>query len=149
MQFPRFQTLAIDRTGVGESIAEGLEEDAIYNILGVIFSQPKKVDLVENSINLMESRMLTYYPHQKLEKEMDEYVRETTENDRVIYQKGESDDFIDSFNLCNLAISDYTKNGGVRTTPFRSYPLGTNVLGSKDYREKNRNRWSNYINKRR
>lgn len=149
MQFPRFQTLAIDRTGVGESIAEGLEEDAIYNILGVIFSQPKKVDLVENSINLMESRMLTYYPHQKLEKEMDEYVRETTENDRVIYQKGESDDFIDSFNLCNLAISDYTKNGGVRTTPFRSYSLGTNVLGSKDYREKNRSRWSNYINKRR
>lgn len=147
--FPNFQSLAIDRTGVGESIAEGIELDAPYNILDVIFSQPKKVDLVENSINLMESHMLTYYPHETLEKEMDEYVREITENDRIIYQKGESDDFIDSFNLCNLAISDYTQNGGYKTTPFRSYSLNTNIYGNKDYRQKNRERWNNYINQRR
>lgn len=147
--FPNFQTLAIDRTGVGESIAEGIEIDASYKVLDVIFSQPKKVDLVENSINLMESRMTTYYPHEILEKEMDEYVREVTENNRIIYEKGESDDFIDSFNLCNLSISDYIQNGGTKTTPFRSYSLGTNIYGNKDYRSKNRTRWNNYTEKRR
>lgn len=147
--FPNFQTLAIDRTGVGESIAEGIEIDASYKVLDVIFSQPKKVDLVENSINLMESRMTTYYPHEILEKEMDEYVREVTKNNRIIYEKGESDDFIDSFNLCNLSISDYIQNGGTKTTPFRSYSLGTNIYGNKDYRSKNRTRWNNYSEKRR
>lgn len=147
--FPNFMTLAIDRTGVGESIAEGIEDEAPYNVLDVIFSQPKKVDLVENSINLMESRYLTYYPHEQLEKEMDEYVRETTENDRIIYKKGESDDFIDSFNLCNLAISDYNQNGAKRTSPLRSYSLGTNVFGDKNYRKKSRDRWSNYLNQKR
>lgn len=147
--FPNFMTLAIDRTGVGESIAEGIEDQAPYDVLDVIFSQPKKVDLVENSINLMESRYLTYYPHKQLEKEMDEYVRETTENDRIIYKKGESDDFIDSFNLCNLAISDYNQNGAKRTSPFRSYSLGTNVFGDKNYRKKSRDRWSNYLNQKR
>lgn len=147
--FPNFQTLALDRTGVGESIAEGLENQTKYNTLDVIFSQPKKVDLVENSINLMESRMLTYYEHPKLGEEMDDYTRETTENDRVVYQKGTSDDFIDSFNLCALSISDYIHNGGVRTMPLRSYSLGTNVFGNKDYRKKSRDRWSSYLNKRR
>lgn len=147
--FPNFMTLAIDRTGVGESIAEGIEDQAPYDVLDVIFSQPKKVDLVENSINLMESRYLTYYPHKQLEKEMDEYVRETTENDRIIYKKGESDDFIDSFNLCNLAISDYNQNGAKRTSPLRSYSLGTNVFGDKNYRKKSRDRWSNYLNQKR
>ena len=123
--------------------------EAPYNVLDVIFSQPKKVDLVENSINLMESRYLTYYPHKQLEKEMDDYVRETTENDRIIYKKGESDDFIDSFNLCNLAISDYNQNGAKRTSPLRSYSLGTNVFGDKNYRKKSRDRWSNYLNQKR
>jgi len=149
MQFPNFQTLSIDRTGVGESIAESLEDSVPYNMLDVIFSQPKKVDLVENSINLMESRMVSYYEHPKLGEEMDDYTRETTENERIIYQKGASDDFIDSFNLCNLSISDYIKNGGVKTTPFRSYSLGTNVFGNKQYRQKSRKRWSDYLNKKR
>lgn len=147
--FPNFMTLAIDRTGVGESIAESLEENTKYSILDVIFSQPKKVDLVENSINLMESRTVTYYKHPKLEEEMNDYVRETTENDRVIYQKGASDDFIDSFNLCNLAISDFIKNGAYRTLPLRSYSLGTNIFGDKNYRKKSRDRWSRYFNQKR
>ena len=41
---------------------------------------------IENAINNLESRFVTYYPHEQLEKEMQEYTREITENDRIVYK---------------------------------------------------------------
>lgn len=69
---------------------------------------------------------------------MSEYTREVTENDRTVFKKGESDDFVDSFMLCNLAINLYLSNGPKRTNAFKTYTLGTNVLTDKNYTEKRR-----------
>ena len=134
LRFPRLQALAVDATGVGQAIVEQLDRTNPFNIYDIIFSQPQKVNLVENTINNLESRFVTYYPHKKLEKEMQEYIRETTDNDRIIYQKGESDDFVDSFNLCNLAITKYLEDGPKRSKPFFVGGLGTNVLVDDSYR---------------
>ena len=95
-----------------------------------------KVNLVENTINNLESRYVSYYPHKKLDKEMQEYIRENKDNDRIIYKKGESDDFVDSFNLCNLAITKYIEDGPKRDAPFFIGGLGTNILHDADYRNK-------------
>ena len=74
---------------------------------------------------------------------MSEYTRELTENDRTIFKKGESDDFIDSFMLCNLAITKYISEGSKREMPFKSFSLGTNVLNDKNYiKKRKRNKYS-------
>ena len=135
-RFPNLQALAVDATGVGQAIVEQLDMFAPHNIYDIIFSQPMKVNLVENTINNLESRYVSYYPHKKLDKEMQEYIRETTDNDRIIYKKGESDDFIDSFNLCNLAITKFNEDGPKRDNPFFIGGLGTNILHDADYRNK-------------
>ena len=80
------------------------------------------------------------HSHKKLEKEMSEYIRETTDNDRVIYQKGESDDFVDSFNLCNLGITKYLENGPKVDTPFYIGNLGMNVLNNSTYKKRTYNK---------
>lgn len=135
-QFPNLKWLCIDATGVGQALAEQVIHNSFYEVSDIIFSQPQKVNLVENSVSNMESQFVTMYPDKKLVKEMSEYTRELTENDRTIFKKGESDDFVDSFMLCNLAISNYIHNGAKRVKPFKSYSLGTNVLGDKSYRKK-------------
>lgn len=145
--FPNILQLMYDKSGVGEAVGEGIEEEAPYNAEGVIFSQPKKLSLVENAVSLLESRTVTYYPDEVLENEMSGYTREITESGNVVYKKNPSDDFIDSFNLTCLGISKVIQNGGIRATPYTSYSLGTNVF-NKNYRQKTRNRWSNYKNRR-
>ena len=91
----------------------------------------------------MESQFVGMYPEKRLVKEMGEYTRELTENDRTIFKKGESDDYVDSFMLCNLAITNFTHNGAKRIKPFKSFGLGTNVFRDKTYQKKRkRNRYT-------
>ena len=141
-QFPQLKTLAIDSTGVGEALKEKVNHDSFYNVLGVIFSQPTKVGMVESCVSNMEDQLLRIAPDKRLEKEMSEYRRETTENDRVVFKKGESDDCIDSLMLCNYAIMDYLQNGQKRSKPLLSFSLGANVLNNKNYQNKKRNKYT-------
>ena len=136
--FPNLKVLAIDQTGVGNVLTEGVNHNSFYDVLDVVFSQPSKVSMVEGLVSSMENQFLTFMPDRLLEKEMSEYSRETTENDRVIYTKGESDDCLDSAMLCNMAINYYIQNGQHRTKPLKSYSLGQNVIGNKNYRNKRR-----------
>jgi len=140
LRFPQLQALCIDATGVGQAIAEQIDRAAPFSIYDIIFSQPQKVNLVENTINNLESRFVTYYPHKKLNKEMSEYIRETTDNDRTVYKKGESDDFIDSFTLCNMAITKYLEDGPKRITPYYIGGLGMNIFNDSTYKPKNYNK---------
>ncbi len=135
-QFPALKWLCIDATGVGQALAEQVNHNSFYEVSDIIFSQPQKVNLVENSVSNMESQFVTMYPEKRLVKEMSEYTRELTENDRTIFKKGESDDYVDSFMLCNLAITNFTHNGVKRVRPFKSFSLGQNVLGNKTYQKK-------------
>lgn len=139
-RFPNLMALAVDKTGVGNGIVDFLDYNVPHNIYEVIFSQPMKVDLVENTINNLESRMVTYYPHEILDKEMDEYSREKTENDKIKYVKGESDDFVDSFNLCNMAITKFKIEGPKRQTPYMIQNMNNSLLSNKSYRQAVRNR---------
>lgn len=141
-QFPHLKWGCIDATGVGQALAEQVNHNSFYNVDDIIFSQPQKVNLVENTVNNMENQYVKIYPHKKLLKEMSEYTREVTENDRTVFKKGESDDFIDSFMLCNLAVSKYIQDGGNRTNAFKIASLGTNILGDKTYSKKRRNKYT-------
>lgn len=143
IQFPRLKWGCIDATGVGQALAEQVNHNSFYEVDDIIFSQPQKVNLVENTVNNMENQYVKMYPHKKLIKEMSEYTREVTENDRTVFKKGESDDFVDSFMLCNLAITKYILEGGKREMPFKSYSLGTNVLNDKNYiKKRKRNKYT-------
>ena len=146
-QFPNLRCLAIDATGVGTVLAEKVNRKGPYEVLDVIFSQPRKVSLVEGTVSNMEDQFLTILEDRKLEKEMQEYIRETTENDRVIFTKGESDDCLDSLMLCNEAIMWYIQNGPQRLKPFKMMSLGEKALKNKLYDEK-RSR-DRYLKKRR
>ena len=98
--------------------------------------------MVESCVSNMEDQLLRIAPDKRLEKEMSEYRRETTENDRVVFKKGESDDCIDSLMLCNYAIMDYLQNGQKRSKPLLSFSLGANVLNNKNYQNKKRNKYT-------
>lgn len=137
-KFPNLMALAIDKTGVGNGISDFLDSSVPFTIYDILFSQPMKVDLVENTINNLEGRYVTYYPHETLKKEMDEYSREKTENDRTKYIKGESDDFVDSFNLCNMAITKYIQEGPKVTKPFFVGSMNDNLLNNSSYRSQYR-----------
>lgn len=139
-KFPNLVSLAIDATGVGQAISEQVISDSYYNVYDIIFSQPMKVSLNENAINNLESRFVTYYPHEQLEKEMQEYTREITENDRIVYKKGVADDFIDSFILCNYAITKYIQDGPKRQNPFFVGSMNDSILTNTSYRQNLRNR---------
>lgn len=141
-QFPKLKCGCIDATGVGQALAEQVNHNGFYNVDDIIFSQPQKVNLVENTVNNMENQYVKIYPHKKLLKEMSEYTREVTENDRTVFKKGESDDFVDSFMLCNLAISKYIQEGTFRTKAFKIESLGQNIFQNKDYVKKRRNKYT-------
>lgn len=141
-QFPNLRCLAIDATGVGTVLAEKVNRNLSHEVLDVIFSQPRKVSLVEGTVSNLEDQFLTFLPDKKLEKEMNEYQRETTENDRVIFTKGESDDCLDSLMLCNEAIMWYVNNGFKRVSPFKMMTLGENKLSNKNYETKKRDRFT-------
>lgn len=104
-KFPNFKYLSIDKTGVGNAIYEDMEGFKKYVVDGVIFSQPSKITLAEGAVANLESGLLRFYPHKVLLREMDGYNRTETEQGRIVYEKGISDDFIDSFNLCNYSIN--------------------------------------------
>ena len=141
--FPNLQAVAIDKTGVGNGLSDFIDYNSTYMVYDIIFSQPMKVDLVETTINNLENRYVIYYPHEILEREMGEYSREATENNRTKYIKGESDDFIDSFNLCNMAITKYIQDGPKRERPFFVGSMNETLLNNKSYRQAVRNNWSN------
>ena len=65
-----------------------------------------KVSLVENSVMNLETDYVRFYNHPILDKEMASYTRLINDNGRVLFEKGESDDFVDAFNMCNDAIRD-------------------------------------------
>lgn len=143
-KFPNLRWLSIDATGVGQALAEEVNHESFYEVSDVIFSQPQKVNLVENTVYNLENKFVTMWDHPRLKKEMSEYTRETTENDRVIFTKGESDDYIDSFMLTNLSITNYMQNGVLRTSPFVSYSLGGSLLKNNNSTK----RRGRYIKKR-
>lgn len=138
-RFPNLMALAVDKTGVGNGIVDFIDYNVPHTIYDIVFSQPMKVDLVENTINNLESKFVTYYPQEILKKEMDEYSREKTEQGRTVYVKGESDDFVDSFNLCNMAITKFLQDGPKKQTPFFVDNMNDS-LNNKSYRQKVRNR---------
>lgn len=143
IQFPNLMRLCIDKTGVGNGISDFIDSKVPFDVSEVIFSQPMKVDLVENTINNLENKYVIYYPHETLSNEMDEYSREKTDAGRTIYVKGESDDFVDSFNLCNMAITEYIQEGPKRQKPFFVSSMNDSLLSNKRYRQAVRkNRWS-------
>ena len=148
LAFPNLRCLAFDKTGVGNVLAENINHNSFYEVLDVIFSQPSKVGMVEGLVSSMESQFLTFLPDKLLKKEMSQYSRETTENDRVIYTKGESDDCIDSAMLCNVAINNYLENGVKRTKPLMMKGLGQNVLKNNNLYNEKRSR-GRYTKKRR
>ena len=139
VRFPNLMALAVDKTGVGNGIVDFIDYNVPHTIYDIVFSQPMKVDLVENTINNLESKFVTYYPQEILKKEMDEYSREKTEQGRTVYVKGESDDFVDSFNLCNMAITKFLQDGPKKQTPFFVGNMNDS-LNNKSYRQKVRNR---------
>lgn len=139
VRFPNLMALAVDKTGVGNGIVDFIDYNVPHTIYDIVFSQPMKVDLVENTINNLESKFVTYYPQEILKKEMDEYSREKTEQGRTVYVKGESDDFVDSFNLCNMAITKFLQDGPKKQTPFFVDNMNDS-LNNKSYRQKVRNR---------
>lgn len=131
-RFPNLIALAIDQTGVGNAIVERLEHQTPYALIPVIFSQPKKVELVENSVEMMEMGKIAFYQEPTLIEEFSTYTREVTEAGRTIFKKGASDDYIDSFNLCNYAIAASTLE--ISNPPF----IGN--LGTKTFEKSSINR---------
>lgn len=141
-KFPQFRFLCVDRTGVGNVFIEDLEDISRFVVEGVIFSQPSKVGLVESTIKNLESDYLRFYPHKTLVREMGQYTRELTDNDNIIYTKGESDDFVDSMLLCNHAISLASKNGF--TSLYNGRPRNMlSSLGLNAFSSKNKRKYSN------
>ena len=59
----------------------------------------------------LENDLLRFYPHKTLIREMKDYNRTLTDAGRIVYEKGISDDFIDSFNLLSHSI-DVIMNKG-------------------------------------
>lgn len=133
-RFPNLRALAVDATGVGNALVDYIDKSLPFKIYPIIFSQPQKVDLCENAIHNLESRFVTYYPHEILKAEMDTYTREKTDAGRTIYTKGESDDFVDSFNLANLALTKYIEEGGKRVNPFYVGGMGNNIFNDSSYK---------------
>lgn len=108
--FPNARLLLFDETGVGKAASETLEMTKKPYKEGITFTTPMKVTLAENCVSMLESERLLYYPHKILTEEMTAYTREVTPAGRTIYNKGLSDDFVDSLNLTALAIHMYELN---------------------------------------
>lgn len=98
-RFPNFRKLVPDATGVGEKIIEDFEDVTAYEIEPVIFTKKSKVALVESAVNRLEDRKVKFISDKKFKKEMTEYKRDISKEDKVVYKKGESDDHVDAFIL--------------------------------------------------
>lgn len=138
LRFPKLLLLAIDATGVGKAVAEGLNYQNRFEIKNILFSQPMKVSLVENSVMNLETDYVRFYNHPILDKEMAAYTRLVNDNGRVLFEKGESDDFVDAFNMCNDAITDVTNRGLIYKTNIAISGLGGNITDiNKNFRNSN------------
>lgn len=145
-RFPNLQYVAFDTTGVGQGIIEMINEDTPFKQIEVVFSQPAKVDLVESSVYTLEEQKLLFYKHPTLVTEMKDYNREITDNGRTIYTKGNSDDFVDAFNLMHRAIRECEEKGIVKNKG--KTPLSAS-LGLKTTAQKNNNNYRSLRNTRR
>jgi hypothetical protein len=139
--FPGMKFMLFDETGVGKAAGESLELTKKPYKQGYIFTQPSKTSMVENAVALMETQKYTYYRHPILHKEMKAYSRDLSPQDRIIYKKGESDDFVDALNLTALAIHMYENNASkygplLKSMNYNNFivprNLGTNALGGRN-----------------
>ena len=138
IRFPKLLKLGVDATGVGKSITEGLNYHNRFEIKDIVFSQPMKVSLVENSVMNLETDYVRFYNHPILDKEMAAYTRLVNDNGRVLFEKGESDDFIDAFNMCNDAITDVTNKGLLYKSNIAIAGLGGSIVDmNKNFRSSN------------
>lgn len=138
MRFPRLLLLGIDATGVGKAVAEGLNYHNKFEIKNILFSQPMKVSLVENAVMNLETDYVRFYNHPILDKEMAAYTRLVNDNGRVLFEKGESDDFVDAFNMCNDAITDVTNRGLIYRANISLSGLGASLTDiNKNFRNNN------------
>ena len=129
----------MDATGVGKSITEGLNYHNRFEIKDILFSQPTKVSLVENSVMNLETDYVRFYNHPILDKEMAAYTRLVNDNGRILFEKGESDDFIDAFNMCNDVITDVTNKGLIYKTNIAISGLGGNITDiNKNFKNNSR-----------
>ena len=116
IKFKNLRFMLFDKTGPGNAASESLEKTKRPYKQGFTFTQPSKITLAETAVELLESQRLVYYPHPILNKEMIDYTRDLNDQDKVIYKKGESDDFVDALNLVAVAISMY-ENGTSKYGP--------------------------------
>ena len=138
MRFPKLLKLGVDATGVGKSITEGLNYHNRFEIKDIVFSQPMKVSLVENSVMNLETDYVRFYNHPILDKEMAAYTRLLNDNGRVLFEKGESDDFVDAFNMCNNVITDVTNKGLLYKSNIAIAGLGGSIVDmNKNFRNSN------------
>lgn len=138
IRFPKLLMLGVDATGVGKSITEGLNYHNRFEIKDILFSQPMKVSLVENSVMNLETDYVRFYKHPTLDKEMASYTRLINDNGRVLFEKGESDDFVDAFNMCNNVITDVTNKGLLYKTNIAVTGLGGSIVDmNKNFRGSN------------
>lgn len=138
IRFPKLLMLGVDATGVGKSITEGLNYQNRFEIKNILFSQPMKVSLVENSVMNLETDYVRFYNHPILDKEMASYTRLINDNGRVLFEKGESDDFVDAFNMCNDAITDVTNKGLLYKANIAIAGLGGSIVDmNKNFRNSN------------
>ena len=138
LRFPRLLLLGIDATGVGKAVAEGLNYHNKFEIKNILFSQPMKVSLVENAVMNLETDYVRFYNHPILDKEMAAYTRLVNDNGRVLFEKGESDDFVDAFNMCNDAITDVTNRGLIYRANISLSGLGASLTDiNKNFRNNN------------
>lgn len=128
LKFPKLIKLAVDATGVGKAVTENLNYRNRFEIKDIMFSQPMKVSLVENAVMNLETDYVRFYNHPILDKEMAAYTRLINDNNRVLFEKGESDDFVDAFNMCNHVITDITNQGLLYKTHIPVTGLGANFL---------------------
>lgn len=139
-KFPRLILLGVDATGVGKAVSEGLNYRNRFEIKDIIFSQPMKVSLVENSVMNLETDYVRFYKHPILDKEMAAYTRLVNDNGRVLFEKGESDDFVDAFNMCNDAITDITNRGLLYRKSIPISGLGDSIINTNaNFKSKNYN----------
>ena len=138
-EFPFLKLMAFDKTGIGISQAEKLEAKAPYPVEGITFSQPSKIDLVENCVGKLEDQSFRIYPNKRLVREMQEYDREVTDAGRVIFQKGETDDFVDSMNLCAKAATMYELSGGtmIQSSTPKISSMGGKMLENRSNNQQN------------
>lgn len=135
-RFPNFCVLCADQTGVGNAFVESLDDVQQFDVEGVIFSQPSKVGLVESFVRNLEEDNVRFYSHTKLIKEMQQYTRDLTENENIIYVKGESDDFVDSALLCNAAASHAVKQGYIHSVKKKRATFVVSSLGMNTFEKR-------------